>query len=87
MNSKREKTQNNYKIWLIYDFKLKSDVIAREISMKTQILTQNSVQNNPFDHRIKCFSFYDFEDKFRHSRSNFSLFSPRNITFKHSLDA
>ena len=52
---------------------------------KTQIITQDSAQNDLIDRRIKGFSFRDFEDDHRHSRSDFFLFSPRNLTFKHSL--
>ena len=37
--------------------------------------------------RSEAFSLCDLEDDRRHSRSDFSLFSPRNLTFKHSLDA
>ena len=43
-------------------------------------------QNDPIDHQIKRFLFCDFENKVRHSRGYFSLFSRRNLTFKHSLD-
>ena len=83
---KREKTKIKSKIRLIYDLKLKYDVIEREIRRKTRLLTQNRAQNDPIDHQIKGSLFYDFEDEFRYSRSNFSLFSPQNFTFKYSLD-
>ena len=53
---------------------------------KTQILNQNNAQNDPIDHRIKGSLFRDFEDKFWHSRNDFSRFSPQNLAFKHSLD-
>ena len=49
--------------------------------------TRYCAQNDPINHQIKGFSFRDFEDDHRHSRSDFSLLSPRNSTFKHSLDA
>ena len=54
--------------------------------MKTQILTRDSARNDPIDRRIKGFLFRDFEDDCWHSRNNFSIFSPQNLTFKHSLD-
>ena len=72
---------------MIYDLKLKSDVIGREVRRKTQILNQDNTQNDPIDRRIIGFSFWNFEDNRQHSRSDFSLFSPRNLTFKHSLEA
>ena len=53
---------------------------------KTRIITRDSAQNDLIDRWIKGFSFHDFEDDHQHSRSNFFLFSPRNLTFKHSLD-
>ena len=66
---------------------MKYDVIGSEIRRKTQILTPNSDQSGLIDHLIKGSSFRNFEDEFWHLGSNFSLFSPRNLTFKHSLDA
>ena len=54
--------------------------------MKKLILTKNSTRNAPNDRRIKGSSFHDFKDEFWYSRSDFSLFSQRNLTFKHSLD-
>ena len=51
------------------------------------MLTQDSTQNDPIDLQIKGFLFRDFIDDRLYSRSDFSLFSPRNLTFKHSLDA
>ena len=54
---------------------------------KTRILTQDSARNDTIDCQIKDFSFHNFEDDCWHSRSEFSIFSPRNLTFKHSLDA
>ena len=66
--------------------KEKYDFIGREIKRKTHNLTWNSAQNDPINFRIKGFSFHDFEDEFRHSRWDFSLFSERNLTFKHFLD-
>ena len=44
-------------------------------------------RNDPIDRQIKGFSFCNLEDDRQHPRSDFSLFSPRNLTFKHSLDA
>ena len=75
-NVKREKTKIKSKIWLIYDSKLKFDVIGRDIRRKTQILTWNSTRNDPINHMLKGSSFRNFEDEFRHSRSDFSLFFP-----------
>ena len=51
------------------------------------MLTKNSVRNDPIDRWIKGSSFRNFENEFPHSRNIFSLFSPQNLTFKHSLDA
>ena len=84
---KREKTENKSKVRLIYNLKLKYDVIGRDIRRKTRILTLNSARNDPIDRQIKGSSFHDFEDEFWHSRTNSSLFSPQNLTFKHSLEA
>ena len=64
---------------------MKYDVIEREIRRKTQILTQYSTRNDPIDRWIKGSSFP--EDEFRQVRSDLSLFSSQNLTFKHSLDA
>ena len=82
-----EKTKIKSKIRLIYDLKLKSNIIGRRIRTKTQIQTQDRARNDPIDHLIKGFSFCDFENDRRHSKNNFTLFSPRNLTFKHPLDA
>ena len=74
-NAKREKTEIKSTINLFYDSKLKSDVIRRDIRRKTLILTQDSARNDPIDHRIKSFSFHNFEDDRRYSRRYFSIFS------------
>ena len=66
---------------------MKYDVIGRKIRSKVQILTRDSDLNDPIDRWIKGFSFRNFEDDRRHSRTDFSLFSPQNLTFKHSLDS
>ena len=71
----------------MYDSQLKSDVIRREIRKKSRILTRNSTGNDSIVCQVKGSSCCDFEDEFHHSRSDFSLFSPRNLTFKPSLDA
>ena len=81
------KTKIISKIYIIYDSKLKANVIGREIRRKTQILTQDSSQNDPIDRWIKGFSFRDFGDDCRYLRSDFFLFSPQNLTFKHSSNA
>ena len=78
--------EQKIEINLIYDSKLKSNVIGRQIMRKTQTLTQDSARIDPIAHRIKGFSFRKFEDDRQHSRSDFPLFSQRNLTFKHSLD-
>ena len=67
----------------IYDLKLKFNVTGREIRRKTQ----DSTQIDPIAFRIKGFLFRKFEDDRQYSRSDFSMFSQRNLTFKHSLDA
>ena len=74
-------------IRLIYYSKLKSNTIRRKIKKKTRNLTQSCARNDPIDCRIKGFLFCDFENKVRHSRSNFFQFSPQNLDFKHSMDA
>ena len=86
MNATREKPKIISKINQIYDSKMKFDIIGREIRSKTRILTLDSTQNDPTYRRIKSFSFCDFKDDRRHSRIDFSLFSPQNLTFKYSLD-
>ena len=86
MNVKRQKSKIKYKINIIYDSKMKSDIIGRKIRRKTWILTRDRAWNDPIDHQIKGFSFRNFKDNRRNSRSNFSLFSPQNITFKHFLN-
>ena len=53
---------------------------------KIRIPTRDSARNDPIDCQIKGFLFCNFEDECRHSRIDFSLFSPRNLTFKHSVD-
>ena len=83
----REKIEIKYKINIFYYSKLKYDVIGRKIRRKTLILIQDNTQNDQIDCQIKGFSFCIFEDDRQRSRSNISLFSPRNLTFKHSLDA
>ena len=67
--------------------KLKSNVIGRKIRSKTRFLTQDSARIDPISFRIKGFSFRKFEDDRWHLRINFSLFSQRNLTFKHSVGA
>ena len=84
---RREKYENEYKINLIYDSKWKDNDIGRNILMKTHNLTGNRARNDPIDHRIKGFSFHDFDDKIHHSRGDFSLFFQQNLDFKHSLEA
>ena len=86
LNVKREKIKIKSKIRLISYSKLKSNVIRRYIRRKTQFLTHDSAQIDPINCQIKGFSFHQFEDNCQHSRSNFSLFSQQNVTFKHSLD-
>ena len=54
-NTKRDKTKIKSKINLIYDSKMKFDVIGREIRRKIQILTQDSAQNDPIDCQIRGF--------------------------------
>ena len=71
LNTKREKTEIISKIRLIYNLKLKYDVIRRKIKRKTRFLTQDSARNDPIDFRIKGFSFHDFEDSRRHSITDF----------------
>ena len=66
---------------------MKSDAVGRGIRRKTQILTWDSAWNDQIYHQIKGFSFCDFKDDRQHWRTYFSLFSPPNLTFKHSLDA
>ena len=48
-NAKREKTKIKSKINLVYNSKMKSDVIRREIRRKTQILTRDSTHNDLID--------------------------------------
>ena len=72
---RREKTKNKSKIRQMYDSKLKSDVIGREIRMKTHNLTRIHAQNDSIDHRIKGSSFHDSKDEIQHSRGDFFLFS------------
>ena len=55
--------------------------------MQNTIYNVRYAQIDPIAHQIKDFSFRKFEDDCRHSRSDFSLLSPQNLTFKHSLDA
>ena len=87
LNTERErKPKLKSKFRLIYDSKLKFNLIGREIRRETRILTQDSTRNDPINRRIKGFSFRNFKDDRQHSRSEFSLFSPRNLTFKYSLD-
>ena len=57
LNVKREKSKIKSKINLIYNWKMKSDVIERNIGKKTRILTRDSAQNDPIDCRIKGFHF------------------------------
>ena len=54
---------------------------------KTHNLTRRHAKNDPIDLRIKGSSLLNFEDKFRHSRGDFSLFSQQNLTLKHSSNA
>ena len=86
-NVMREKIEIIFKINLIYDLKLKSNVIRRNIKRKIWMLTWYSTRNDPIDCQIKGFSFCNFEDDLLYSRSEFPLFSPQNLIFKHSLDA
>ena len=86
LKHKERETKIKSKIWLIYNSKLKSNDIGREIKRKTRILTQDSAQIDLIVQRTKGYSFGDFEDNRRHLRSNFSLFSQQNLTFKYSLD-
>ena len=44
-------------------------------------------QNDKIVHRIKGSSFCYFQDEFQHSKSDISLLSPQNFTFKHFLYA
>ena len=87
LNLKREKSEIKSKINLIYDSKMKYNVIGRKIRMKTRILTWDSARNDPIDRQIKGFSFFDFKDKIWHSRGTFFLFFRWNLDFKNSLDA
>ena len=54
--------------------------------MKTRNLTQSRAWNDPINHRIKSFSFCDFENKVRRSWCDFFWFSPPILDFKYSLD-
>ena len=48
---------------------------------------EDSARIDSISRGIKGFSFYEFEDNHWHSRTDFSLFSQQNLTFKHSFDA
>ena len=50
-------------------------------------LTLSRTRSDPIDYLINGFLFHDFEYEFRHSRSDLSLFSQQNLTFKHSFNA
>ena len=69
---KREKTKKLSKIRLIYDSKLKSNVIGGEIRGKTCNLTENHARNDRIDYRIKGFSFRNFKNELKNSRGDFS---------------
>ena len=56
-NAKREKTKIKSEIRLIYDYKLKYNIIGRDIRRKTRVLTQNSARNDPIDFAIWKSSF------------------------------
>ena len=63
---------------MIHDKRLEGKhIISPEVALEmTQLIT-----------RSKGSSFCDFEEEFlAFSRGDFSLFSQRNLTFKHSLD-
>ena len=81
------KTNIKSNINLIYDSKLKYNATGRKIRRKTRNLTQSRARNDPINHQIQDFSFRDFQNKFRHSRGDFFLFSPPILDFKHSFDA
>ena len=49
-------------------------ILNWKIKRKTHNLTQIRALIDSIDHRNRGFSFYDFEDKIRHSRDDFSLF-------------
>ena len=57
------KTKIKLKLNLIYDSKYKSNTKWWKIKMKTCTLTQSHARNDPINHRIHGFSFYDFEDE------------------------
>ena len=61
--------------------------MGRKIRTKTQFLTQDNSRIDQISRRIKGFSFQEFEDDLWHSRIDFSMFSHRNLTFKHSINA
>ena len=63
---RERKTKIRIKINLIYDLKLKYNVIGREIRRKTQIVTRDSAQIDPIACHIKSFSFCEFEDDYQH---------------------
>ena len=72
---RERKTKIKIKIHLIYELKLKSCVIGRDIRRKTQILTEDSAWIDPIACQIKWILFREYKDDRWHSRINFSLFS------------
>ena len=74
------------KIDLIYNSKLKSNVIGRKIRTKTRFVTQDSARIDLIVRRSKGFSFCEFEDDHWCSKIDFSLFSQQNLSFKCSSD-
>ena len=77
--AKKDKSEIKSKIRLKFDSKLKYDVIGREITRKTQIVTRDNTGIDPIDRRIRGFSFREFEDDRRHSRSDVPLFSQQTL--------
>ena len=66
---------------------MKSNVIGENIRIKTLFLTQDSTRIDPISIWIKGYSYREFEENCWHLRIGFSLFSQRNLTFKHSVYA
>ena len=50
-------------------------------------LTQDSDRNDPINRQIQGFSFRNFENDYRCSRGEFSLFNGRNLASNHFVDA